>query len=103
MIQVYGQDSPHDPLLIMGDRESLQKLRASIDKALETNDFGTHVDFPADGEGYNIIVACEEAGGDLWSPNHYGGCSDSQWVIFPDDKQARIKAAMDKAKGSTLP
>lgn len=57
MLHVYSQNSPHDSVFISGTRESLEKLRETLDNILtEDLKFGAYEEFTNDGEGYNVHI-----------------------------------------------
>jgi hypothetical protein len=56
-LHVYTQSAPHDSLFICGTRESLEKLRETLDNILtEDLKFGVYEEFANDGEGYNVHI-----------------------------------------------
>lgn len=60
-LHIYGQVYNHDHAFIVGNKESLEKLRKAIEAALETGSaVGEASAFSADGEGYDIKVYREE-------------------------------------------
>ena len=67
VLHVYGPDSPHDATYLVGTREALVALRASLDTVLaQERPAATRVDaFCADGEGFTFIVATAEEA-QLW-------------------------------------
>lgn len=73
-IHVYGQRMPHDPVIIVGDRVDLEKLRDAIDRAIKQRDATQCVSSAAflaytnDGEGYALTVKCRDGISDLAVP-----------------------------------
>lgn len=60
LLHVYGQGVWHDDVYIVGNRESLEDLRAAIDAALDKGE-GSSKAFTSDGEGFSIGVFLEDA------------------------------------------
>lgn len=62
-LHVYGQNAPHDPVVVMGDRASLAGLARAIVSLLEATDDATTtlIEQPAcvDGEAYDLVVICD--------------------------------------------
>ncbi len=64
-LHVFGQEWPHDDVYIVGDEESLLRLKESIELLLSKKNkkptdivWSTH--FPNDGEGYRLYVILKE-------------------------------------------
>jgi len=81
ILNIYGQEAWHTEARIVGNKEGLEQLRNTIDKALQEGKATTEADvkdgktalFASDGEGYSVLVECH---GDEW------GCyasKDSFW------------------------
>jgi hypothetical protein len=60
VIHVYGQDSEHQEVHIVGDVKALEQLRDAINTALDQGLGVTHNTTTADGEGYYIHVVRHE-------------------------------------------
>lgn len=58
-LHLYGQEASHAEAWIVGDRESLEKLRDACEQALAKQDAAFSSD-TADGESYNTFVVCIE-------------------------------------------
>jgi len=73
ILNIYGQEAWHTEARIVGNREGLLVLKATIDRALtykratsstdEKPNDGTTALFASDGEGYEVIV---EMHNDIW-------------------------------------
>lgn len=64
-LHIYGQRWWHDTATVMGDRESLERLRDAIIVALE-NGIGECEAMTSDGEGYTVRVMLIPPEADLW-------------------------------------
>ncbi|MDD4984997.1 MAG: hypothetical protein PHQ43_04290 [Dehalococcoidales bacterium] len=80
ILNIYGQEAWHTEAKIIGNREGLLQLRATIDKALQEGKATTPDDpsagsplFASDGEGYEVRV---EMHNDGWGLK---GGKDSFW------------------------
>ena len=83
LLNIYGQAFYHQEARIIGNKEGLIQLRNTIDKALiegtattesdVKHDDGNTALFASDGEGYEIIVECQN---DDWGIK---GGKDSFW------------------------
>jgi hypothetical protein len=62
VLHIYGPDSPHDTVFLLGTREALLSLRAGLDVVLaQENPAAFRVDaYCADGEGFATILATAE-------------------------------------------
>lgn len=60
MLHVYSPEYWHQPAYIMGTRDSLERLRNTIDEAIRKGQ-QAQAEFVADGEGYVLVVACASA------------------------------------------
>lgn len=56
MLQIYGQATPHSDVFVIGTRESLVRLRQTVDRALAQQQHGRSEEIPSDGEHYHIYV-----------------------------------------------
>ncbi len=54
-LHLYGQAWPHETAFIVGDTETLKKLRDAIDAALK-HEVGGASFYTQDGEGYDVMV-----------------------------------------------
>lgn len=82
MLQVYGQSVPHNDVFVVGDRESLIRLRQTIDRALS----GHHARMeaqPSDSELYHIYVMNTN---DITIKNLSSHYSDSDFSSIPGRK-----------------
>ncbi|ARJ37509.1 hypothetical protein SporoP8_00610 [Sporosarcina ureae] len=63
-LHIYGQPSWHGDAFIVGNRAALQRLRDTINQALQ---FGEkkEVFFPEDEEGYSLYISCTDDSFDL--------------------------------------
>ena len=59
VLHLYPGESFHSDGFVVGDKSALLRLRAAIDKALETGMEVAPV-YVIDGEGYNCIVICTD-------------------------------------------
>ena len=59
VLHLYAQPFEHADAFIVGDRDSLVKLREAIDDALASGSGFAHA-FVNDGEGYSILIANDE-------------------------------------------
>ncbi len=68
LLHIYGQDYWHCPVLIVGQKNALEKLRDAIDHALQ-EDHGTCTACANDGEGYDVHVVMENSnwGDSVWT------------------------------------
>ena len=66
VLHIHGQSCWHMPVLMIGNREALTRLRDAIDKALKWGKPQTVATMAADGEGYTVEVRLREA--DIWAP-----------------------------------
>lgn len=57
-IHFYGQEMGHDDVFVIGDTESLTKLRDVLNEVLGGIEKTSIVSFANDGEGYNINILC---------------------------------------------
>lgn len=75
VVHVYAHDHHHGAVAIVGNREGLLALRATLDRAIEGGRALTSVVPADDGEGYDLTAFClnEPFGSEVWSrmPNHY--------------------------------
>ena len=91
-LHIYGQFNPHDSVSIIGSRQDLVNLMATINKALYSPTKSSH--YTSDGEGFDVyVVALEEPrydGQDLTFPYADGfGCIErmnqnriSPWYVW---------------------
>ncbi len=76
ILNIYGQEAWHCEARIIGNKEGLLELRATIDKALKDGLAIPSGDLPlyaSDGEGYEVIVECHD---DDWGQ---AGGEESFW------------------------
>lgn len=68
LLHIYGQDYWHCPVLIVGQKNALEKLRDAIDQALQEG-HGTCTVYVNDGEGYDVHVVMENSnwGEPVWA------------------------------------
>lgn len=70
VLHVYGQESPHEPARIVGNREALltlqQLLTAVLERPYESET--TAMFFGADGEGYWLTIVLNDAD---WQSNSW--------------------------------
>ena len=55
VLHIYSQSAHHDDACIVGNKESLQRLKAAIEQALEDG-AGSCSSFVNDGEGFTTII-----------------------------------------------
>lgn len=55
-LHVMPAHTPHDEVIIVGDRAALEMLRDAIAGALERGSAGTGTLYAGDGEGYHIVA-----------------------------------------------
>lgn len=61
MLHIYAQPEWHCDAYILGDRESLARLRDALTRALDTGQPQTVEAFTSDGEGFSAVVAvCDD-------------------------------------------
>ena len=81
ILNIYGQEAWHTDARVIGNKEGLEQLRNTIDKALQEGKATTETDvkdgdtalFASDGEGYEVIV---EMHNEKWGLE---GSKDSFW------------------------
>lgn len=79
-LHIYSPLYPHDDGFIIGDEESLEKLRLAIDHVLRAptgrKDFSIAV-FANDGEGYHLRVQCVDPFAMAKLPIHYAATDNT--------------------------
>ena len=71
VLKVFGSESWHGSVTIIGNVESLKKLRDSIDEAIQ-NEYSNSLYSESDGEYYNLEVVLVNDSDIMDSfPNHY--------------------------------
>ena len=78
VLKVFGASHWHGDVIIVGNRQGLESLKASIEKALSSpGSSSTSNMMESDGEGYNLRVLCHDHSfySDQWNdlPTHYTG------------------------------
>lgn len=72
VLHIYGQNSPHDDVAIVGDKKALENLKNIIDRALNGEmvvlDDDADCFFTKDGEGFNVKIWCESNTKELTLP-----------------------------------
>lgn len=68
LLHIYAQELNHDEAFIVGNKEGLLRLKEAIDKALNEEAYLSRNVFVSDGEGYNVVVICndKEPQDDTW-------------------------------------
>lgn len=82
-MHVYSQGFCHDPVGILGTKESLISLRDAINKAIETESVSSCLQFTKDGEGYSFIVSCRELNDSDGLPYSLNGCMEPVETFVP--------------------
>lgn len=59
ILKIFGSKTYHDQVIIIGDKESLTKLKNAIEKTIENGNTSKFDSFESDGEGFDIFVKCE--------------------------------------------
>lgn len=60
LLHVYGQNSWHDDVCVLGSRKALTNLRNAIDRVLATNEPKLSEGMVSDGEGFCVLVGVVE-------------------------------------------
>lgn len=78
VIKIFGASEWHNPVLVIGNKQALLKLKDTIQKAIDREDgYSSERFLEADGEGFNIEVKLYdeeyESENSGWNklPNHY--------------------------------
>jgi hypothetical protein len=76
VVKIFGANSWHSPISIIGNKDALTKLKNTIQLAIDNEDGYASDDFlETDGEGFSIEVKLYDEGfnSDKWNdlPNHY--------------------------------
>jgi hypothetical protein len=66
-VHLYAQYSNHDEAVIVANKVGLIRLRDAINDALESGNSGVGT-FTSDGEGYHLLVICQEHFDDVRMP-----------------------------------
>lgn len=56
LLHIYGQESWHDSVVVVGNKAALEILLQAIKTALKTGRGNSETVYPADREGYGVIV-----------------------------------------------
>lgn len=56
-LHVYGQEAPHEEVVIVGNRAALEAVVEQIQRVLSTGEPQRSDHFAGDGEGYRLLVA----------------------------------------------
>jgi hypothetical protein len=72
ILKIFGAEYWHDDVIIVGSKQSLMKLRDSIDTAIK-NQCDVQQFVEADGEGYYVHILRQERTREQWQklPLHY--------------------------------
>jgi len=60
LLHIYGQESWHDSVVVIGNRTALEMLLQTIKSALKTGRGDSETVYPADREGYGIVVLLKD-------------------------------------------
>lgn len=87
ILHVFGPDSPHSTVHIVGSLECLNQLIGQLQQVVETGDKATREFYVNDGEGYDLVVNVIPKGyeNELLPPytdhDYYGDdCSKSNFI-----------------------